>query len=100
MSLRNPSPISLKAISDKIGKTFDKLIEAMAFANLGSNPIVVATNNQHEFKSCKEIGFLVGIHLLMLQFLFLIFRLNPVSLTIVVLDLLNLYNTQLPQGVA
>ena len=54
MSLRNPSHQELKAISDKIDKTFDNLIEAMASANLSSNAIVAATNNQHEFKSRKE----------------------------------------------
>ena len=54
MSLRNPSHEELKAISDKIDKTFDELIEAMASANLGSNAIVAVTNNQHEFKSRKE----------------------------------------------
>ena len=54
MSLSNPSHEELKAISDKIDQTFDELIEAMASANLGSNAIVAATNNQLEFKSRKE----------------------------------------------
>ena len=54
MSLRNLSHEELTAISDKIEKTFDELLEAMAFAYSGSNAIVASTNNQHKFKSCKE----------------------------------------------
>ena len=54
MSLRNPNHEELKAISDEIDETLDKLIEHIASVNLNSEAIVAVTNNQHEFKSSKE----------------------------------------------
>jgi len=54
MSLRNPKSTEIDTLLPKIDQTYDKLVEAMAAANLGSEAIVADTQNQHEFHTRKN----------------------------------------------
>ena len=54
MSLRSPKTDELDKISGLINQTFEKLLEAMALASLGSEAIVALTNNKQEFDARKS----------------------------------------------
>ena len=54
MSLRSPKTDELDKISGVINQTFEKLLEAMALASLGSEAIVALTNSKQEFDARKS----------------------------------------------
>ena len=54
MPLRSPKTDELDKISGVINQTFEKLLEAMALASLGSEAIVALTNSKQEFDARKS----------------------------------------------
>ena len=57
MALRTPNTSELKGILDKIDKSYDELVGAMASARKDTEAIVAVTQNQHEFNLRKKEWF-------------------------------------------